>query len=563
MEEMDIDPSPPSGQPASNPPSPEKKRKHGETDHKSSKRRKHGEDSQPGVATNAVGLTENQPLEEAKKREKREKKEKKEKEKEEKKERKEKEKEEKKLRKEKKEKEKRDKKEKKEKKAHDLNRSKTPRTPSPSSQLRQDPPSERSSHKKHEKRKEEIDYSTPPSAQRPSTHGRSPLPSRKPLANATAAQSSQADTTVSPFQLITSTLYLPLSPISISPTHALSSLLVEHVSPLLLTYYPPLQGIILAYSNPSISSSPLSTSSTPPKPQDSNPQPLTLATSANEYGVLYVYLTATFLVFRPERSQTLEGWINVQSEGFLGAVVFNLFSVGIERSRLPAGWKWIPPGHISQKAHGDQMDTSSESGYPTTANTTEAEEESDSDKENHFKPLPSSASVNFADPTAALAEDEEEASSGYFQTPTGKRVRGTIRFRVKDIDVIPGSERDKGFLSIEGTMLSEEEEARLVEEERKRFTLSMRKSAQNKEQRGNGIMSMLMSGGLPENGVGPTPTRSEMSASSAEAAPKKTKAVPQKADTANRADVDEEGGLEKFQRKKSVVRKKGTTILPV
>lgn len=457
-EQMDIDSSPPSAQPPTNPPSPEKKRKLKEKEHKTSKRRKHEENSQGEVHTDAIG----EPVKEDKKKKK-----------------------------------------KKTQDREDRDRSRTPHTPSPSSQLQQDREPGRSSQKKHKKHKDaDDDYSTPPSAQRPSrggkentpqrAHGRSPTLSRKPLANATDTQPSQSDTTTSPFQLVTSTLYLPLSPISISPTHALSSLLVEHVSPLLLTYYPPLRGIILAYSNPSISSHPPSATSESSKPQDSNPQPLTLATTANEYGVLYVYLTATFLVFKPERGQTLEGWINVQSEGFLGAVVFNLFSVGIERSRLPSGWKWVPPGH-----NEDQMDTSSESGYPTTANTTEAEEDSDSDKENHFKPLPSSASVNFSDP-AMLAENEEEVSSGYFQTPSGKRVRGTIRFRVKDFDVIPGSERDKGFLSIEGTMLSEKEEAKLLEEERSRFTGRKGKNNHNKELGANGIPSM-MSGALTAN----------------------------------------------------------------
>ncbi|KAK2756086.1 hypothetical protein FQN54_005493 [Arachnomyces sp. PD_36] len=449
VEDMDIDSSPTSGQPAANPASPEKKRKHTDKDHKSSKRRKHEDELQ---TTDTVAVDG-------------------------------------------------EKKKKKKQKGEDRehrDRSRTPHTPDPSSQLLQDGASERASQKKHKKHKDAGDYSTPPSAQRPprgegdkpSIERQSPTLSRKPLANTTTAQSSQSDSAASPFQLITSTLYLPLSPISISPTHALSSLLVEHVSPLLLTYYPPLQGIILAYSNPSISSNPPSASDSS-KPQDSNPQPLTLATTANEYGVLYVYLTATFLVFRPERNQTLEGWINVQSEGFLGAVVFNLFSVGIEKSRLPAGWKWIPPGQ-TENANGDQMDTSSESGYPTTANTTEAEE-SDSDKENHFKPLPSSTSVNFADPEAA---EEDEVSSGYFQTPSGKRVRGTIRFRVKDVDVIPGSERDKGFLNIEGTMLSEEEEARLVEAEKKRFEGSGGKGARNQGRPRNGTTSISMSGGL-------------------------------------------------------------------
>ncbi|KXG51875.1 uncharacterized protein PGRI_092680 [Penicillium griseofulvum] len=251
----------------------------------------------------------------------------------------------------------------------------------------------------------------------------------------------------SPFTLTTATLYLPLSPISISPTHALASLLAEHLSPLLLTYFPPLKGVVLAYSNASISSKPpanlRSTS-------DLNPQPLTLATTADEYGVLYVYLTATFLVFRPKRGQTLEGWVNVQSEGFLGAVVFNLFSVGVERKRLPSNWKWVPPGEQAETPALTDDDSGSD------------KDTADFDTEKEcFKP------TTLSEGEIAIGEEEEEsAHTGYFQSVSGHRVHGSVRFRVVDVDVIPGSERDRGFLSIEGTMLSVEEEERLVEAER-------------------------------------------------------------------------------------------------
>lgn len=277
-------------------------------------------------------------------------------------------------------------------------------------------------------------------------------------------KSKQADTEGaaipdSPYVLTTATLYLPLSPISISPTHAKASLLAEHLSPLLLTYYAPLQGVILAYSDASISSTPPSpyTSS---DPADPNPKPLTLAKTAGEYGVLYVYLTATFLVFRPQRGQILEGWVNVQSEGFLGAVVLNLFSVGIERKRLPSNWKWVPPGEEGSVS-GDQQKTA------TTSEDDESEPSASFDQEKeHFNPVSLANPVSDTLNEEANAEDDESAAEGYFQSVSGHRVRGTVRFRVVDVDVIPGSERDRSFLSIEGTMLSPEEEARVLEDER-------------------------------------------------------------------------------------------------
>jgi DNA-directed RNA polymerase I subunit RPA43 len=63
-------------------------------------------------------------------------------------------------------------------------------------------------------------------------------------------------------------------------------------------------------------------------------------------------------------------------------------------------------------------------------------------------------------------EDGEDDGTGYFVRADGSRVAGTMQFRVVDADVVPGHDRDKWTLQIQGTLLSAEDEARLVEEER-------------------------------------------------------------------------------------------------
>lgn len=263
----------------------------------------------------------------------------------------------------------------------------------------------------------------------------------------------------SPFNLVTSTMYLPLSPIAISPTHALASLLAEHLSPLLLTYYPPFKGVVLAYSDASISSTP------PLQPvTEKDPQPLTLAITANEYGVLFVYLTATFLVFRPRRGQILEGWVNVQSDGFLGVVVYNLFSVSIERRRLPTDWEWIHPRGEDEGRGKEGKRRRFAKGSSAAASAT-LNPGFNPEKE-HFTPLSKPVTDGLAD-YLDQEQDWDSSTMGYFRSISGHRVHGTIKFRVRDVDVIPGAETDRWFLSIEGTMLTPEEETRLVAEERR------------------------------------------------------------------------------------------------
>jgi DNA-directed RNA polymerase I subunit RPA43 len=139
----------------------------------------------------------------------------------------------------------------------------------------------------------------------------------------------------SPFIQLTTSLYLPLSPCAYS--FPLQGLCAEHISPLLLTYYPPLQGVLLSYSNPRLSEHPEHSA------QD-NVQRKILARSVDEYAVSYVWLTAEFLVFRPHRESRLEGWVGLQNESMLGLVCYNYFNAVIERDKLPEGWSWVSGG---------------------------------------------------------------------------------------------------------------------------------------------------------------------------------------------------------------------------
>lgn len=69
-----------------------------------------------------------------------------------------------------------------------------------------------------------------------------------------------------------------------------------------------------------------------------------LAKSINEYAVTYVWLTAEFLVFRPEKGTILEGAVNVANEGMVGLICYNYFNVAVSREHLPEGWMWDGEG---------------------------------------------------------------------------------------------------------------------------------------------------------------------------------------------------------------------------
>lgn len=228
--------------------------------------------------------------------------------------------------------------------------------------------------------------------------------------------SSQVET--SPFHLQTSSLYLPLSPIT--QLYPLKGLCAEHLSPLLLTYYSPFHGVVLSYSNVRLSEDPSTSESATDK---------VLARSVDEYAVSYTWVTADFLIFRPQRGGWIEGWVNLQNEGHLGLVCWNLFNASIERKRLPQSWRWVRAG----------SDSTQQDKQKTRRNETVEEQGSEE-----------------------MDVDGVTEGEGYFEDSEGNKIEGAIRFRVRDLESTSSSDKERGFLSIEGSMLSDEEEIELL-----------------------------------------------------------------------------------------------------
>ncbi|KAI9797184.1 MAG: hypothetical protein M1833_005593 [Piccolia ochrophora] len=223
----------------------------------------------------------------------------------------------------------------------------------------------------------------------------------------------------SPFHLQTSSLCLSLSPIS--QHHPLDGICAEHLSPLLLTYYHPLRAIILSYSNVRLSERPPNSGS----PHDERP----LARSSEDSAASLVWVTADFVLFKPGRGDWIEGWVNLQDEGHLGLVCWNLFNASIERGRLPSDWTWTGVGGILAEEDEDAMN-----------------------------------GLQNGDTRRG------ERGEGYYLDAAGSRIEGMIRFRVKDIET--SFDHEKRFMSIEGTLLDEEVEKELMTQEVARHSRS-------------------------------------------------------------------------------------------
>ena len=130
----------------------------------------------------------------------------------------------------------------------------------------------------------------------------------------------------------------------------------------------------------------------------------------------------------------MEGRVNLQNEGHIGVLCWEKFSSSIDAKRLPPGWKWIDfLGDEADESHG--YNNNNVGGEP--------------------------GDDPFADQNQSI---HQMHTTGYWVDATGKPVRDTMLFRIRDFEI--GRVGDHGYLSIVGTMLTEDEEKALETEER-------------------------------------------------------------------------------------------------
>ncbi|KAI5807616.1 hypothetical protein DFH27DRAFT_547026 [Peziza echinospora] len=177
-----------------------------------------------------------------------------------------------------------------------------------------------------------IDLTTTTTSAAPPTP--TPTLAKKPRTQEPSASALLTSST-SPFTKATAHLYLPISPIY-SP-HPWYSIETDHLDPLILTYYPPLKGIILSYQNLRfLERGAALTADTP---------------------FAHTWVSVDFLLYQPKRGATLEGCVNLQSQSHIGLLVLNTFNASVPREKIPKGWRWCEkrPGFVGRMVKAVRM----------------------------------------------------------------------------------------------------------------------------------------------------------------------------------------------------------------
>lgn len=227
-----------------------------------------------------------------------------------------------------------------------------------------------------------------------------------------------------PFYSQNVSLYEPIYPTGWS--QPVTSSEYQHLQHLKSKYVPSLRGVLISYKNVALGENPGRTGAA------TSDDDSAILKSVNEFAVGFGWITAEVELFVPSRGAWMEGSINLQTEGHIGVVCFGQFNASIEARRLPSAWKWV--SNEDPEAFG----------------------------------MEETASVITADDHGVVRQIH---STGFWVDGSGNKVKGRIRFRIRNFDV--GVSGETSYLSLEGTMLDKEAEKAFVREEA--ATAAMRK----------------------------------------------------------------------------------------
>ncbi|KAF2255996.1 hypothetical protein BU26DRAFT_598798 [Trematosphaeria pertusa] len=159
-------------------------------------------------------------------------------------------------------------------------------------------------------------------------------------------------------------LYVPLPPASLNSP--LPAICASVFSPLLLTYYPAVKGVVLAYEDVQLSDEPprasTSTSTSTQQAKSSSSRKsrhhhaaaahqdatasedsddnLLLLQQIDEYASPFLWATASLLVFRPAPHAWIPCVLTHASASHVTLAHLNTFPISILHASLPASWTW-------------------------------------------------------------------------------------------------------------------------------------------------------------------------------------------------------------------------------
>lgn len=134
------------------------------------------------------------------------------------------------------------------------------------------------------------------------------------------------------FRVVRTTMYVSLAPCYI--TNPINGIKAQHLDPLIMTYFPKADGVVLSYSNLNVSKEHHSV--------DSNGEPNTIAKVSDSSPFSFLWVNVDLLIWRPQIGDVLEGYIYMQTASHIGLLVHDTFNASIRMRNIPQDWEFVP-----------------------------------------------------------------------------------------------------------------------------------------------------------------------------------------------------------------------------
>lgn len=134
------------------------------------------------------------------------------------------------------------------------------------------------------------------------------------------------------FHKVSTCMYVSLAPMFVC--EPIKGIKIQHLDNLIMTYYPKVEGVILAYEIVSLSNQ--------HKSMDEEGNDITLLKISESSPFTFLWLTVEFLVWKPQVGDTLEGNIFMQTASHIGLLVHETFNASIKKYCIPSDWRFVP-----------------------------------------------------------------------------------------------------------------------------------------------------------------------------------------------------------------------------
>lgn len=134
------------------------------------------------------------------------------------------------------------------------------------------------------------------------------------------------------FHTCTTEMYISLAPCHIK--NPVNGIKIQHLDPLIMTYFPQSQGVVIGYSNINIFNENVSASGAD--------KGVTIAKLASSSPFTFLWITVDLLIWKPQIGDIIEGYCYMQSASHIGLLIHDAFNASIKKYGIPHDWQFIP-----------------------------------------------------------------------------------------------------------------------------------------------------------------------------------------------------------------------------